>query len=269
MTEEEKRPQREKDLKRIKKFRLIDDDFMTVVFRNNIRDTEMILKIFMQRQDLRVTSVITQSTLKNLNGRSVTLDVHAVDSNGKQYDIEIQRKKSGAGLKRARHNSALLDASILQPREDPKILPETYVIFITEKDFFKKGKPFYPIDRYVKIDNTLKRVNDGSHILYVNGQYRKNNPIGRLMHDFFCTRPDDMVNKNLRETVRFYKENEKGVETMCEIMEEVRKEGYEKGYEKAIMVLIKSGEFSLEKIASLYEVPLERVQEIALSVKKA
>lgn len=56
---------------------------------------------------------------------------------------------------------------------------------------------------------------------------------------------------------------------MCRAMEEMRNETYEEAYEKAIMVLIKSGELSLEKIASLYEVPLDRVQELALSAQKA
>lgn len=28
---------------------------------------------------------------------------------------------------------------------------------------------------------------DGSHILYVNGKYRGNDEIGKLMHDFSCT----------------------------------------------------------------------------------
>ena len=269
MTEDRKKLQHEKDLERIKEFRLIDDDFMTAVFRDNIRDTEMLLNTILGRSDLQVTRVITQSFLKNLNGRSARIDIHAVDAAGKHYDVEIQRADKGAGFKRARHNSALLDASILQPGEDTEILPETYVIFISENDIFMKGEPLYPIDRYVEIHGAVEKVNDGSHILYVNGQYRGETPIGKLMHDFFCTKPDDMVNKNLSETVRFYKEDEEGVRNMCRAMEEMRNETYEEAYERAIMVLIKSGELSLEKIASLYEVPLDRVQELALSVQKA
>lgn len=33
-----------------------------------------------------------QESLKNLQGRSVTLDVHAVDSDNKEFDVEIQGK---------------------------------------------------------------------------------------------------------------------------------------------------------------------------------
>lgn len=60
---------------------------------------------------------------------------------------------------------------------------------------------------------------------------------------------------------------------MCRAMEEMRNEAYEKAYleakKESIIILIKSGELSLEKIASLYEMSLDRVQELALSVQKA
>ncbi len=270
MTEEEKKLQHEKDLERIREFRLIDDDFMTAVFRDNIRDTEMLLNTILGRSDLQVTRVITQSFLKNLNGRSARIDIHAIDAAGKHYDVEIQREDKGAGFKRARHNSALLDASILQPGEDTEILPETYVIFIAENDIFMKGEPLYPIDRYVEINGAVEKVDDGSHIIYVNGQYRGETPIGQLMHDFFCTKPDDMVNKNLSETVRFYKENEEGVRNMCRAMEEMRDEAYKKAFLDAkkgsVIKMLKSG-FSSEETAELNEVPLEWVQEIALSIQ--
>ena len=34
---------------------------------------------------------------------------------------------------------------------------------------------------------------DGSHIIYVNGSYKNDSdPVGKLMHDFRCTNPEDM-----------------------------------------------------------------------------
>lgn len=58
----------------------------------------------------------------------------------KPYDIEIQRSDKGAGAKRARYNSALMDADITEPGEEAEKLPESYVIFITENDIYKKRK---------------------------------------------------------------------------------------------------------------------------------
>lgn len=43
--------------------------------------------------------------------------------------MEIQRKDAGAGAKRARHNSSLLDAHILKPGDDTEDIPDSYVIF--------------------------------------------------------------------------------------------------------------------------------------------
>ena len=41
-----------------------------------------------------------------------------------------------------------------------------------------------------------ERFEDGSHILHVNGAYRGDTPIGRLMHDFSCTGHKGYVLRN-------------------------------------------------------------------------
>ena len=53
------------DLARIKKFRLMDDDFMNACFDGNIEATELILRIILNRQDINVTQVTTQKVMKN------------------------------------------------------------------------------------------------------------------------------------------------------------------------------------------------------------
>lgn len=69
-------------------------------------------------------------------------------------------------------------------------LPDTFIIFITEKDFFGKGEPVYRI-QYMNL-TTGEPFNDGAYILYVNGEYCGEDEIGKLMHDFNCTDADDM-----------------------------------------------------------------------------
>ena len=64
--------------------------------------------------------------------------------------MEIQRKDAGAGAKRARYNSSLMDANAILPGDDVELLPENYVIFITEEDIFGTGMPVYHIDRVVE-----------------------------------------------------------------------------------------------------------------------
>ena len=103
--------------------------------------------------------------------RSLILDVYAVDDKGVIYDLEIQREDHGADASRARYHSSVLDVEHLKPRQDFLNLPETYTIFITEHDIFRKGKPCYRIDRSNRTARKIFR--DRAHIIYVNGQYRE------------------------------------------------------------------------------------------------
>ena len=80
----------QQDLERLQAFRYMDDDFMTACLADNYEGVELILRIVLGK-DIRIRSVRTQEVLKNLQGRSATLDVHAVDSDNKEMDIEIQR----------------------------------------------------------------------------------------------------------------------------------------------------------------------------------
>ena len=95
---------------------------------------EFLLQIILQRHDLKVQSVQGQYDIKNLQGRSIRLDILAVDTNNRTYNIEIQRSDRGAGAKRARYNSSLIDANITEAGDKYDALTETYVIFITEND---------------------------------------------------------------------------------------------------------------------------------------
>ena len=215
------------NLENLKKFRLMDDDFMAVIFED-ISCTEFLLRIILSRDDLVVKTVRPQYEIKNLGGRSVRLDIFAEDQEGKTYNIEVQRKDSGAVQKRARYNSSLIDAHITDPGDDYNQLGEVYVIFITEHDVLKAGRPIYHIER--TIEETGEKFNDGSHIIYVNSLIQNETELGKLMHDFFCINPDDMNYKILSERVRYFKESERGVKTMCKIMEDFGNDRYNEGW---------------------------------------
>ncbi|MFR6680978.1 MAG: Rpn family recombination-promoting nuclease/putative transposase [Dorea formicigenerans] len=210
-----------KDLERLARLRLLDDDFMTKVFEDK-ECAEILLQIILDRKDLKVLRVQVQYTVKNLQGRSVRLDILAVDETGKIYDIEIQRDDKGAGTKRARYNSSILDANITEPGEEFEKLPETYVIFITENDVLGGNLPIYHIDRTIQESKEL--FQDESHIIYVNSQITDETELGKLMQDFRCTNAKDMNNPVLAKRVSYFKENQEGVAVMCKEMELMREE---------------------------------------------
>ena len=256
----------QQDLERLKSLRYMDDDFMTVCLTDNFEGVELILRIVLGRQDITVKSVRTQEPMKNLQGRSAILDVHAVDSTKKEFDIEIQRKDSGAGAKRARHNSSLLDAHILKTGDDTEDIPDSYVIFITENDVMQGNQPIYLVERYVTIGENKVLFGDSSHILYVNGKYRGDDEIGKLMHDFSCTNPEDMNYEALAKKARYYKQDEKGVAAMCKIMEDMRREAAQQAEQnkakKMAIRMIKAGKMSLEDIADYTELSLDTIKEL-------
>jgi len=130
------------------------EEILNACFADNIPATELMLRIILGKADLRVNSVETQKTLKNLFGRSLRLDIKAIDRLKKVYNVEDQRDNSGADPKRARYHGSLLDANVVEPGEQFENINETYVIFITEKDYFEQGKPIYEADRarYFKKD---------------------------------------------------------------------------------------------------------------------
>lgn len=232
---------RQEILESIQEYRLIDDTFMTAVFRDKTC-TQLLIRYILQRDDLEVLEVFTQNELKNLRGRSVRLDILATDHAGAFYNIEVQRADKGASRKRARYNSSLLDSNITIPGDEYDALAETYVIFITENDYFSRGLPLYHIERVVQ--ETGELFADDEHILYVNGQYRGEDPIGSLMHDFFCKDPNDMNNPVLAENVRYYKTDKEGVEYMCRISEKFWNEGEINGIARAVKNLMEKHNLS-------------------------
>ena len=209
-------------LEKIKQLRLMDDTFFNSCFDGNIPCMEVVLRAVMGNDRLRVTEVITQQSVPNLYGRAVRFDALATDGET-VYDVEIQRSDEGAVPRRARFNSSMIDSREVSKGTLFPDLPETYVIFITEHDVWKRGKPLYKVRR--TFEDIEEVFNDGAHILYVNGEYQSESPLGHLMHDFFCRDPNDMYSDVLAERVRFFKEDEKGVAAMCKVMEEIYNDG--------------------------------------------
>ena len=156
-----------------------------------------------------------------VKGREVRLDIKASDSKGNEFDVEVQRDRRGSHNRRARFHTAMVDTRMLKEGQDFKDIKDSYVIFICQHDKFNAGKPVYHIDKLVS--ETGKRYLDGSHVIFVNGKYKGNDEIGKLMHDFNCRTSKDMYYKPLADGVRHFKETEKGRENMCDAVQKYAK----------------------------------------------
>ncbi len=250
----------QEDLQRLRGFRLLDDDFLTKCFEGDTASIELVLQIVLEKSDLKVLDVRTQVFVENLLNHSVRLDILATDSTGAKLNVEVQRSDNGAGRKRARYNSSMMDANLLKKGEDFDKLPETWVIFITENDVMGKGLPLYPIERCFL--GTGERFEDGSHILYVNGAYRGDTPIGKLMHDFSCTDATDMYYGTLANRVKFFKESKEGIEIMCQAMEDMRNQTLKEGMINVTKKMLEDGTITLEKIAEFVGLSVDEVRKL-------
>ena len=268
-------------MERIKQLRLIDDELMTVVFGGDTKATELLIRILLNRNDLKVTKSMTQEQKHNLFGRSVTLDIVAEDIFMNEYNIEIQRADKGAIAKRIRYHQAMIDSHTLKKQEDFDKLPNLYIIFILEYDLYGKDDPIYFVRKILNVNDEEGNpllFDDGCNIMYVNGEYKGEDALGKLMHDFSTPNADEMYYTELAEKVRFYKQDETGVQMASKIVEEYGDEraaqalqqGIQQGtHQKAIEAaknLLRMGLGTHEQIAQAQGLTLEKVQELAQEI---
>ncbi|MCM1345039.1 MAG: hypothetical protein NC246_14545 [Muribaculaceae bacterium] len=73
------------------------------------------------------------------------------------------------------------------------------------------------------------------------------------MHDFSCTRAEDMHYETLADRVRFFKESKEGILIMCKAMEDMRKESLKEGIKEGAIntarKMLSDGTITLEKIS--------------------
>ena len=256
----------QENLEAIEKLRLVDDDLMTLVFDKNIEVTELLLSILLQRNDLKVLEVVAQREYKNsmAGGRSIKIDIYAMDADGKIYDVEVQRADRGADAHRARFHSSMIDTKMLKEKQDFKEIPDSYVIFITENDVMGTGLALYHVERMIKENET--DFGDGSHIIYVNGSYKNDtDPIGKLMHDFRCTSSEDMFYSLLAKQVKYFKETEGGKESVCKVFEELAEKRVLENNKAIAEKMLADGMLSVEMIAKYANLSIEVVKELAKS----
>ena len=61
----------------IQTFCLLDDVFMTAVFRDSLPCVDLVLQILLNKPNIHTTCVVTQDMMKNLRGHDVCFDIHA------------------------------------------------------------------------------------------------------------------------------------------------------------------------------------------------
>ena len=211
---------------------LMDDLFMQVVLEEQAC-TEYILQTILDNASLKLMEQRLQKRLPNLHGRALVLDCLCTDEKGLLYNIEVQNSSAGAIPKRARYHAALMDTHTLKKGEKFSKLPESYVIFITDKDVLGEGEQLYQIERVIRKSGNLFK--DGSHILYFNTSRQDDNALGKLARDFKEANPKEIQSDVLSHRVSSLKEGKldrEGEKKMNVLLEKYRKKAVEEGMER-------------------------------------
>ena len=209
---------------------LFSDKYFKIFLQNQTyKPAQFILRTILKNPFLVVQNMTIQKVINNIGGREVQLDFYCEqigenDKIIKRIHVEIQRQSGGAIPKRARFYSSSLDSASLKEKDPFKALTENYVIFFAEKDIFKQKQAYYNIQRYIEFTDEkgnikhLKPFNDGSHIIYINGQYKDTtSDLGKIIHDFHCVKTDDMLCEELRKPAEYFKNKKKGDDEMYDI----------------------------------------------------
>jgi hypothetical protein len=119
-------------------------------------------------------------------------------------------------------------------------------------------------------EHSGKRLDDGTHIVYVNGAARSATEIGRLVHDLLCRDAAEMYFDLLRKRVEEFKNSEEGRHAMCKAMEKIEARGEARGERKNMLAtakrLLANGKLLLKEIAECSGLSLAEVKKLQASM---
>lgn len=198
------------------------------------------------------------------------------------YDIEPDKNKDAAVAlpKRVRFYHAKLDSKSLAAGTDYNSLKNVIVIMITPYDPFGLGKMIYTIKNHcVEVPDMEYEDGATTLFLYTKGKQEGAAEVEQLLHYMEDTRDVNAVNADLMEIHKMVgivkKDAEVSVEymRMLEDIEILMKQGFEQGIEQGIEQgkagtasrMLNLKKFSIEEIADVTELPIERIRELAAS----
>lgn len=94
--------------------------------------------------------------------------------------------------------------------------------------------------------------------IYVNAAYKADTELGKLMHDFSVTEPDDMNFKVLANAVNYYKKDKEGIQAMCKVMEDM----ITNEKKSAAVRMLEKGKLTKEEIAEYLDLSLSVIEEL-------
>ena len=246
---------------RVESLNIIDDSLFHKMAEDIGFCEEMISTIL--GEPVEVLEVTPQTSLKNLQGRSVITDALCKMKNGKLCITEVQKANDDDHVRRVRFDTSCVTVNMMNTGTEFKEVPDVIAIFISKFDIFKAGKTVYHIDRTIR--ETGRISDNGLQEIYVNTKYDDGTEIAELMRIFSQNDAYDFE-KFPKTSAR--KQNflvsEGGKEVMCEIVEEYAREVAQEQAEEHVRKLFENGasmELVKMSITSLSEEILQQIYE--------
>lgn len=245
---------------------------------------EDVLSIILDEPDLLLKEVKAEQVILNKSGqRAIRLDAWALDMRSRQFDMEMQNDSDSDDVrKRSRFYQGLIDTPILKSGKETryKNLPSTIIIFITQKDIFKRGLAKYTFSEQCEEVPNLP-LEDGTQKIFLNMESKEGRPelisLLQYMKDTTLNNPDIIVkDERILELDRIVEEVKQSEEweavkmNILEIgIEKGKEQGIEQGIEKGIEQsrteiirnMLKNG-LSSERVSEMTLIPLEIVKEV-------
>lgn len=219
----------------IQNLNIMDDVFFQKIAEDEAV-CEEILRVILQKPNLKVVEAQTQRFLRNIGTHSVILDLICQDEDGSYINVEVQKSDNDDHVKRVRFNISNIDTAFTERGILYEKLPDVYVVFLSQFDVFEEGKTIYHLD--MSIRETGTPVSDGIHRIFANCAVDDGSDIAELMQYFKNTVGGNSKFPKLSNRVKYFKESQKGGNAMSQTFEEyVQKTITEHDKETAISFL--------------------------------
>ena len=261
----------------------ITDDFIFTRVMRNKKLCRTLLEMILKVKVGRIKFLTSHHSIRiEPNAKGIIMDVYLKDEN-KVINVEMQTSNKGDLSRRARYYQAAADIDTTPKGSEYKDLKQNYVIFICTFDPFLKGKPSYTFQNLCIEHDKPIYLGDGTTKIFLNTTSKDLSNLDlelRLFYDYIKGKTAQTAfTKELDTTISRMKQEKEERQmylTYTSRMMEYRRDGYEEGisigleqgaYQKALETaknLLSCGD-SPEKVSICTNLPLETVQELALS----
>ena len=247
----------------------IKDDFMFSVIMRNPKFWKPFLERILGIKISHIEYPKSQETIDiSADAKSVRLDIYVENGKETVYNIEMQTTENRNLPKRTRYYQGMIDLNILEKGDNYKELKRSFVIFVCTFDLFGEGRHIYTFENRC-IQNPELGLGDDTTKIILNTKGTMNDvtpEIKKLLNFIDGKEPEDDFTRELDEAVQSVRKNEKwrlDYMTLQMNYQEKYEQGIEHEKEKTARRLIELGRFSIEEIADVTELSVEKVKEIA------